>query len=78
MNYTDLQNKDPKELEQMVKDLRVKLGKFRFELANKSLKDMSQIKQTKKDIARVLTALNRANIKSKCQNPNVKSMSKSK
>jgi large subunit ribosomal protein L29 len=56
--YTDLKNKDVSELRQMEKDLRVKLGKLRFELANKTLKNFNQLKQTKKDIARVLTAIN--------------------
>jgi len=57
LKYTDLENKDVKELEQIVKGLRVKFGKLRFELANKTLKNFSQIKQTKKNIARALTAL---------------------
>jgi large subunit ribosomal protein L29 len=57
MEYSDLKNKDIKELQQTAKDLRVKLGKLRFELANKTLKDFSQVRQTKKDIARVMTAL---------------------
>ena len=59
MKYTDLKNKDIKELQQMEKDLRVKLGKLRFELANKTLKNFNQLKQTKKDIARVLTAISK-------------------
>lgn len=57
MKYTDLKNKDAKELQQIVKDLKVKLGKLRFELTNKTLKDFNQLKQAKKDIARVLTAI---------------------
>ena len=57
MNYTDLKNKDIKELQKMAEDLKIKLGKFRFELANKTLKNFDQLGQTKKDIARVLTAI---------------------
>ncbi len=41
----------------MAEDLKIKLGKFRFELANKTLKNFDQLGQTKKDIARVLTAI---------------------
>ena len=41
----------------MAEDLKIKLGKLRFELANKTLKDFSQIKKTKKDVAKVMTAL---------------------
>jgi large subunit ribosomal protein L29 len=67
MRYSDLKDKDVKELQKMAEDLKIKLGRLRFELANKTLKDFSQIKKTKKDIARVLTAvkLNIKNQKSK-------------
>ena len=57
MKYTDLKNKDIKELQKMAEDLKIKLGKFRFELANKTLKNFDQLGQTKKDIARVLTVI---------------------
>ncbi len=59
--YADLKDKDIKELQKMAEDLKVKLGKFRFELANKTLKNFDQLGQTKKDIARVLTALRDTN-----------------
>ncbi len=58
MKFIDIQLKSQAELNEILKELQVKLGKFRFELANKSLKDVSQIKKTKKDIARILTAIN--------------------
>jgi large subunit ribosomal protein L29 len=57
MKFSDLQNKEENELQEMLKELRIKLGKFRFELVNKSLKDYSQINKTKKDIARIMTAI---------------------
>ncbi len=57
MKYADLKNKDGKELQQIAKDLKIKLGKLNFELTNKTLKDFNQLKQAKKDIARVLTAI---------------------
>ncbi len=57
MKYADLKNKDAKELQKMADDLKIKLGKFKFELANKTLKNFDQLGQTKKDIARVLTAI---------------------
>lgn len=56
MKYSDLQNKDPKELQSMLKELQIQLGKFRFQLADKTLKNYSQVRKTKKDIARILTA----------------------
>jgi len=55
MKYSDLQNKDPKELQSMLKESQIQLGKFRFQLADKTLKDYSQVRKTKKDIARILT-----------------------
>ncbi len=58
MKYSEIQSKSQNELLEMLEELRVKLGKFKFELADKSLKDFSQVKKTKKDIARALTSLN--------------------
>jgi ribosomal protein L29 len=57
MKYEELQNKDHTELQEMLKNAKVKLGKFRFELANKALKDSSQIGKTRKEIAQIMTAL---------------------
>ncbi|MGD0977430.1 MAG: 50S ribosomal protein L29 [Minisyncoccia bacterium] len=57
MKYSDLQNKDNRELEVMLKEAKVKLGKFRFEMANKALKDFSQIGKTRKEIAQIMTAM---------------------
>ncbi|MBI2670227.1 MAG: 50S ribosomal protein L29 [Candidatus Yanofskybacteria bacterium] len=57
MKFSDIQSKSQVELNEMLKELQIKLGKLRFELANKSVKDVSQIKKTKKDIARILTAI---------------------
>ncbi len=59
MKFTELENKTKEELNQMLGELRVKLGKMKFELSNKSLKDYSQVKKTRKDIAKILTALNK-------------------
>ncbi len=59
MNYQDLENKTDVELRNMLEELRIKLGKIRFELANKTLKNFSEINQVKKDIARILTSLNK-------------------
>ena len=58
MKSIELQNKSQNELNEIFKESQIKLGKLRFELANKSLKDVSQIKKTKKDIARILTTVN--------------------
>ena len=59
MKFSEIQSKSQDELNEMLGELRIKLGKFRFELADKSLKDVSQLKKTKKDIARILTVINK-------------------
>lgn len=51
-------NKNKEELSLQYKDLKSKLFKLNFDLVANKLKDISQIKKTKKDIARLLTALN--------------------
>lgn len=53
----EFKNKEAKELTQILKELRAKLMQAGFDLADKKMKDTSQIKKTKKDIARVLTEL---------------------
>lgn len=47
------------ELSAKYKELKSKLLKLNFDLAANKLKDVSQIKKVKKDIARVLTAINK-------------------
>lgn len=59
MKFTDLQNKSVPELQERLKEARIKLGRFKFELANKTLKDSSQIGKVKKEIARIMTVLNK-------------------
>ncbi len=53
----DLQNKTKEELNTMQEDLKAKLLQFNFELGEKGLKDFSQVKKTKKEIARILTII---------------------
>lgn len=59
MKFTDLQNKSVPELQERLKEARIKLGRLKFELANKALKDSSQIGKVKKEIARIMTVLNK-------------------
>lgn len=61
MKYTELKNKNKLELNELLRDLRIKLGKLRFDLGGNTLKDRSQIKKTKQEIARVMTALRSCN-----------------
>lgn len=55
--FIEFKNKTEKELQEMLKDLRGNLSRFSFQLSNNTLKNFSQIKKTKKDIARILTVL---------------------
>lgn len=57
MKVSDLENKTKDELNQVLADLRSKLLKLNFDLADNKVKDVSQFRKTKKDIARVLTTL---------------------
>lgn len=57
MKKSDLKNKSKEELFKMHSDLKAKLMKLNFDLAGNKLKDFSQLKKTKKEIARILTAL---------------------
>lgn len=57
MKPTDLKNKSTEELKIMLSDLKSKLAKLSFELEAHILKDTSQLKKTKKEIARTLTVL---------------------
>ena len=57
MKNADLKNNTKEELNAMLKDMRAKLLQFNFELGEKRLKDFSQVKKTKREIARILTTL---------------------
>ncbi len=57
MKYSDLKDKDIKELHSLLKDEKVALGKLRFELSGKILQDPSKIKKTRNNIAKILTVL---------------------
>ena len=52
-------NKSREELAGSLTEFRAKLLQIEFDRADKKLKDVSQFKKTKKDIARILTEINR-------------------
>lgn len=62
MKYSELQTKSIEELRELLKNAKIKLGQIRFELANKALKDSSQIKKTRKEIAQFMTRINKKNL----------------
>ena len=57
MNIKDLKDKNAEELNSMLGELKVKVGELRFKLANRQLKNFKEIKEVKKDIARISTIL---------------------
>lgn len=57
MKRIDTANRTREELAGLLAELRSKLAQVHFDRADKKLKDASQFKKIKKDIARILTAL---------------------
>jgi ribosomal protein L29 len=57
MDTKELRQKSEKELVELVASLREKLRSFRFEIAADSLKDVREIRDAKKTLARALTLM---------------------
>ena len=57
MKASELRKKDKKELEKMVQDLRKKLSDLRFRFSSNKLKNVKEISNSKKEMARILTIL---------------------
>jgi len=55
--HFDTNNKSREELVGSLTEFRTRLVQLEFDRADKKLKDVSQFKKTKKDIARILTVL---------------------
>jgi len=58
MKITEIRQKTKPELEKLLQDLQEKLRQLRFDLASGKVKNVREIRETKKDIARILTILN--------------------
>jgi large subunit ribosomal protein L29 len=57
MKPKELWQKDKKELEKLLKECKEKLQKLRFDLKLGKLKNYREIRNLKKDIARILTII---------------------
>ena len=57
MKFKELDKKESGELQEMLKELRLRLGTLKFQKAGASIKDHSQFGKIKRDIARVMTKL---------------------
>jgi len=57
MKAEELRKKSKLQLQKLLKEKRERLRQLRFDLASKKLKNYREIRQIKKDIARILTVL---------------------
>ena len=60
MKTAELRKKDKKELEKIVQELTKKLSDLRFKFSSGKLKNVKEVKNIKKEIARILTILKEA------------------
>lgn len=58
MQIKELKQKSIQDLEKMEKETRQKLAELRFKVYQKQLKNINELKNNKKDLARILTAKN--------------------
>ncbi len=58
MQIKELKQKSIQDLEKMEKETRQKLAELRFKVYQKQLKNINELKNNKKDLARTLTAKN--------------------
>ncbi len=57
MKYTEIKEKSLQELEELLKEKKLELFGLRMKLKTMQLQDTSQIRKTRKDIARIKTAI---------------------
>jgi large subunit ribosomal protein L29 len=57
MKIQELRQKSKSELQKLLEEKRTKLGQLRFDLAAGKIKNVREIREIKKDIARILTLL---------------------
>ena len=57
MKISEFKQKSKKELQKLLQNNRDKLRQLRFDLASGKVKNVREIRQIKKDIARILTIL---------------------
>jgi large subunit ribosomal protein L29 len=57
MKYTELIEKSLAELQKLLKDKKLELFGLRVKLKTMQLRDTSQIRKVRKDIARIMTAI---------------------
>ena len=63
MKYTDLQEKSVEELNAMLKEKKLEVFTLRAKLKTMQLTNTSELREAKKDVARIMTALSAARTK---------------
>jgi len=58
MDFADLKNKNLKELQEILAEKRETVRELRFKVSEKQLKDVRNLRETKKVIAQILTLIN--------------------
>ncbi len=58
MKALEVRKKEKRELEELLAEKREKLRELYFDLAAGKVKDIKEIRETRRDIARILTVLN--------------------
>jgi len=58
MNPKELKKKSEKDLQQLIDEKRERIRQLRFTIASGKVKNVREIRALKRDIARILTALN--------------------
>lgn len=62
MDIKELKTKSTEELNKMLAESRDKLRDLRFKVANRQLKDVRAIRKIKREIARMLTLINKKSV----------------
>ena len=60
MKYTDLQGKDIAELQKLLKEKKLELFTLKVKLKTMQLTNTAELRAVRKDVARILTAINAA------------------
>lgn len=67
MEFKELKNKKKSELHLSLAESREKMRELRFKDASRQLKDVRAIREIKKDIAKILTMLNKGEVENKVE-----------
>ncbi len=62
MDFKDLQNKNERDLHELLSEKRKELREMNFKINEKQLKNLAGVKKVKKTVARILTLLNKKKV----------------